>query len=186
MRVQYAPLLRPLSMSRLPVSLDPWQPRARGLEFEGHLGPEDLPRLRADALPGYPLRVHAQFFLERGSLDEMRLRGTITGELWQTCQRCLQPMAWEFRLEADAVLLDPEDTPAGLSEDDDCIELEADGRLRPAAWVEEEILLAWPLVPRHTHCQPAAHAEFEPGERPDNPFGVLEQLRKGPPDPEDP
>ncbi len=174
-------------MSRIPVSLDPWQPRARHLEFEGDLRPEDLPRLRADALPGHPLRVHAKFLLERGTLDEMRLSGVISGELWQTCQRCLQPLAWEFRLEADAVLLPPEGTPAGMSEDDDFVELEADGLLRPAAWIEEEILLAWPLVPRHADCEPAAAPEFTEGERGENPFAVLEQLKKGDgPDRDDP
>ena len=169
-------------MSRIPVSLDPWQPRARHLEFEGDLRAEELPRLRADALSGHPLRVHARFQLERGALDEIRLSGTITGELWQTCQRCLQPMAWEFRLEPDAVLLPPEGTPAGMSEGDDFVALEADGLLRPAAWVEEEVLLAWPLVPRHADCEPAAGAEFEEGEGAENPFAVLEQLKKGGPD----
>ncbi|WP_026340759.1 DUF177 domain-containing protein [Thioalkalivibrio sp. ALJT] len=168
-------------MSRIPVSLDPWQPRARHLEFEGGLRPEDLPRLSADALPGHPLRVHAQFRLERGPLNEMRLSGTITGELWLTCQRCLQPMAWAFRLQPDAVLQSSEGMPAGVGEDDDRVELEADGLLRPAVWVEEEILLAWPLVPRHEDCEPAAGPEFEAGERGDNPFAVLEQLKKSGP-----
>ncbi len=111
----------------------------------------------------------------------MRLSGTITGELWLTCQRCLQPMAWAFRLQPDAVLQSSEGMPAGVGEDDDRVELEADGLLRPAVWVEEEILLAWPLVPRHEDCEPAAGPEFEAGERGDNPFAVLEQLKKSGP-----
>ena len=168
-------------MSRIPVSIDPWQPRAQSLEFEGELRLEDMPRLRSEALAEHPLRVHVRFLLERGSLGEVRLTGAITGELWQTCQRCLQPMAWEFRLEADAVLLPAGGSTEGLSEGEDFLELEEDGLLRPFVWVEDEVLLAWPLVPRHEHCEPAAGREFEPGERGDNPFAVLEQLKQKPP-----
>ncbi|WP_026278827.1 MULTISPECIES: DUF177 domain-containing protein [unclassified Thioalkalivibrio] len=172
-------------MSRIPVSLDPWQPRARHQEFEGDLSAEDLPRLRDEALAEHPLRVHVRFGLERGALDEVRLAGVITGELWQTCQRCLQPMAWEFRLETDAVILPAGGSVEGLGADEDILELEDDGRLHPAVWAEDEVLLAWPLVPRHVDCEPAVEPEFVPGQREDNPFAVLEQLKGSSSDGED-
>ncbi|MGM0554605.1 MAG: YceD family protein [Pseudomonadota bacterium] len=165
-------------MSRIPVSIDPWQPRARDHDFEGDLQAKELPRLREEALEGHPLQVHARFALALGSLGELRLSGAITGELWQTCQRCLQPLAWEFSLHPDAVLLPSGGPSEGLDAADEFVEVDADGRLRPLDWIEEEILLAWPLAPRHEHCEPAAPAtEFVPGEGRDNPFAELEQLK---------
>ncbi len=165
-------------MSRIPISIDPWQPRARDHDFEGALEPKELPRLRAEALEGHPLRVHARFALALGNLNELRLSGAITGELWQTCQRCLQPMAWEFSLHPEAVLLPAGGSSEGLDAGDEFLEVDEDGRLRPLDWIEEEVLLAWPLVPRHEHCEPAAAAiEFAPGEGRDNPFAELEQLK---------
>ncbi|OOC10897.1 MULTISPECIES: YceD family protein [Thioalkalivibrio] len=165
-------------MSRVPASLDPQQPRVQQREFVmDALVPGDLPRLRAESLEGHPLHVAARFEIRRGALGELRLSGTIEGELWHECQRCLQPMAWHFRLTPDAVLVPLEGSIEGLDAGDDFVELDAEGLLRPRDWVEEEVLLAWPLVPRHEDCNTGRTDEFAEGEGRENPFAVLAGLK---------
>jgi uncharacterized protein len=103
---------------------------------------------------------------------------------WLTCQRCLQPyqepLALHRRLrfvhgEAQAEALDAES-------EDDVLALPRSLDLREL--VEDELLLALPLVPRHGVCpQPlpmAAGDDEVPNEVPErpNPFAALQALKK--------
>ena len=104
----------------------------------------------------------------------------------QTCQRCLGPVevpvsfAREFRFVASEEVAavedeDSEEDVLVLSRDFDLLEL-----------VEDELLMALPVVPKHEVCPDAvklqvADPDFveEAAEKP-NPFAVLEQLKKKP------
>jgi uncharacterized protein len=170
-------------MSRLPVSLDPFLPRAVNQRWEGELGATELTRLCASAPAAAPVSARVALTIVRGQLGEIRLQGTIEGEVGQECQRCLQPMIWSFRLDPDVILVDPAGAPAALGDDQDVLELGPDGLLQLADFVEEEILLALPLAPRHEHCAARLPHEFGAGggdRTADNPFAVLQELRKKP------
>ena len=103
----------------------------------------------------------------------LHLRAAAQG--WPVCQRCLQPFSTlveidrSFRFvptesEAEALDTDSEDDVLALGPSFDLIEL-----------IEDELLLAWPLVPRHERCaQPAHQADAEPAE---SPFAVLANLK---------
>ncbi len=170
-------------MSRLPVSLDPFQPRALDQQWQADFGRRDLPRLSAVVPEATPVDVHVQLGLVRGLLGETRLQGRITGELGQECQRCLGLMSWTFSLEPDVVVAGPGGLPEGLGRGQDVLELDEDGLLRPAEFVEEEILLALPLSPRHRECVEQLQREFESGTgggQGENPFAALKKLRRSP------
>ena len=108
--------------------------------------------------------------------------------VWRDCQRCLQPVALDldvvraFRFvanEATAEALDAE------SEDD---VLALPRRLDVHDLVEDELLLALPLVPMHAECPqglPRAvgfDATDEPvTEAPAKPFAALASLKRGRP-----
>lgn len=167
-------------MSRIPVSLDPFLPRALNQRWEGALGADELPRVRAAALEGGPLLVRLTLRIVRGTLGETRIQGTIDGEIGQQCQRCLQPMLWQCSLRPDVVVVAPGGTPPEVGDDQDVLELGADGQLRPAEFVEDEILLALPLAPRHEACDAGLPREFEAGTADravDSPFAVLGKLK---------
>ena len=103
----------------------------------------------------------------------LHLRVTAMG--WPVCQRCLQPFSTPvevdrvFRFvpterEAEALDADSEDDVLALGPSFDLIEL-----------IEDELLLAWPLVPRHERCaQPGHQAAIEPAARP---FAALASLK---------
>lgn len=113
----------------------------------------------------------------------LHLRAETT--VWLVCQRCLQPMAealavdrsFRFvRSEAEAEALDAE-------LDDDVLALSRSFDLR--ALVEDELLLALPLVPRHGTCPqplPVGEAAAEPvlpaAEAAPHPFAALAALKK--------
>ncbi len=108
--------------------------------------------------------------------------------VWLTCQRCLQPLsvplAIDQRLrfvrgEAQAEALDAEleDDVLALSKSLDLREL-----------VEDELLLALPIVPRHGVCPQPLPVPLGDAPAPDdvpereNPFAALQRLKSSTPD----
>ena len=101
-----------------------------------------------------------------------------------TCQRCLGEVPTPVAVDRHFVFLPDEDTAAALDDDeeDDLLVLARDFDLQ--ALIEDEMLLALPLVPMHETCPApvktvAQDADFDAagGERP-NPFAALAALKK--------
>lgn len=130
----------------------------------------DLERLH-DLLTN--LKGEVSFRLEgvKGSRRQTQMRLTVSGKLSLACQRCLK--AVDFDLEIDS-LLEPVSAEAELSDDeleDDTRDfLPVDGPLDVVALVEDEILLALPVAPRHEKC--GLPGEKEAGELV-SPFAAL-------------
>ena len=102
------------------------------------------------------------------------------------CQRCLQPMNEVLRADRYLRFVAGEDEAARLDEDseDDVLALVA--RLDLFELLEDELILALPLVPRHGTCpQPLDMAPASAVARPDesrpHPFAALAALRGKPP-----
>lgn len=77
------------------------------------------------------------------------LKGTISGQLELTCQRGLHPFSWEFEVQTELLLVDSETEEDQAMADSDPY-LVQDGRLPLQDIVEDEVLLALPMMPR---CQ---------------------------------
>ena len=101
------------------------------------------------------------------------------------CQRCLQAMQVPLQVRGRFRFVDDEDEAARLDEEleDDVLALTP--RLDLRELVEDELLLAVPLVPRHEACPdlPSALAAAAPGPgdpvtRDEHPFAVLAALAK--------
>jgi uncharacterized protein len=174
--------------------LDPWRAAAAGLALEGEAGPADLPRL-AEALEalvpdgaGSAARWPARYSLvfQRDEAGRCVVTGTCVLEIRPTCQRCLGRVDLGLDCALSLALIASEaqadDLPPAL--DPAVVE---DDRLRPLDLVEEELLLALPLVPMHPagDCPGHAAADPEPSgadvadeEARENPFAVLAALRK--------
>ena len=97
------------------------------------------------------------------------------------CQRCLQPMTQALQVDRAFRFVRGEAEAARLDEEleDDVLELPP--RLDLHALVEDELILALPLVPRHERCPaplplPAGAEVAEAA--PPNPFAALAALRR--------
>lgn len=90
-------------------------------------------------------------FRQRGDgwlATELGLKATV--EL--VCQRCLEPFRHELAETANVVLADAAAVPASVPAGFEPFELEK-GRLQPAELVEEELIVAIPLVPKHERIE---------------------------------
>lgn len=155
--------------------------------LEGEWPLRDLPRLaEVDVSEGPAPRVHwsaqAELRPVLGGEGEIWLHLQAQAEVAMACQRCLASVRTPVSVdrwirfvtgEAQAEALDAE------SEDD---VLALPRWLDLAELVEDELLLALPIVPRHETCpaplpMPAQPVEDEEGEARPNPFAVLAQLK---------
>jgi len=148
-----------------------------GRVLEGTLPLSALERLH-DLLAVVEGEVTFRLEGSKGARGEYLLQLVVTGVIPLLCQRCLK--AVPFDLDVDNLLeLVPEG--AELSQD----ELEDDTRdflpvakeLDVAELVEDEILLALPVAPRHEKCGLPGAADA--GER-SNPFAALAGLKGKP------
>jgi uncharacterized protein len=93
----------------------------------------------------------------------------------QTCQRCLEPM--DIPLQVDRWFRLVADEATALAEDDDCEEdlLAMSDEFDAQALLEDDLLLAMPLVPRHLDCHAPLSAALE-DDLP-HPFAALASLK---------
>lgn len=100
-----------------------------------------------------------------GGAPELRLRLQAQTTIWLNCQRCLQPMAVNLRIDRTFRFARSDDEAAELdeaSEDEDFLAL---GRpLDLPSLVEDELIMALPIVPRHQACPQPLAAWREPSE----------------------
>jgi uncharacterized protein len=97
------------------------------------------------------------------------------------CQRCLEPVEVKIEAERSFLFVHGEDTAAQLDADteDDVLALTRALDLREL--IEDELLLALPLVPRHDACPkplPVRHDELEAADPPPHPFSALATLKR--------
>jgi uncharacterized protein len=97
------------------------------------------------------------------------------------CQRCLQAVEVQLHVERRIFFVEGEDAAAALDEEseDDVLALEPAIDLR--ALIEDELLLALPLIPRHELCpEPLVPPPDDLSVEPEaNPFAALAALKRG-------
>lgn len=148
-----------------------------GRVLEGALAISGLERLQ-DLLAEVSGEVSFRLHGFKGERGEYLLHLVVTGLLPLACQRCLE--AIPFDLDVDSLL---EIVPEGADmsqeelEDDTRDFLPVAGELNVAELVEDEILLALPVAPRHEKCGLPGAAGA--GER-INPFAALAGLKGKP------
>lgn len=163
----------------LPPVLDAWRMVAAKRRFEGVLPLSGMTRL-ADALvdPEGECRFEMEFGRD-GVLDLPYVELRIDAALPLVCQRTLERFLHPVSLFQRLGLITDEAQEAALPEGMEPILLEASGELHPAELVEDELILAIPVVPidpRSTEVSAEWPADVEVEEKP-NPFAALAALK---------
>jgi len=120
--------------------------------LKGRLGMESLPRLALSGGSGSVLD-----FILTGEINERGksgLRLSVDGSVRLQCQRCLGSL--EFPVQIEARLEFASSEAEAMAADDDIERVVASRELSVAALVEDEVLLALPMAPRHEQCSAAA------------------------------
>lgn len=101
----------------------------------------------------------------------------IEGVLALTCQRCLQPFEHEIKIDVHYVLVrDESEMPAPEDEGDDEDYLPIQAEMQVLELIEDEVLLALPIAPKHEEGACANENNIEAYKQP-NPFAKLAMLK---------
>lgn len=163
-------------MSQQPV-IDSFAFAREGRVLEGALAVSGLVRLH-DLLAEISGEVRYRLQGLKGEHGQPQLRLAASGSIPLACQRCLE--AIHVDLDVDSLLeLVPEGAEMSQEEleDDTRDFLPVAGGLEVAALIEDEILLALPVAPRHENCGFPGAAEA--GELA-SPFAALGKLKSKP------
>jgi len=166
------------------ISLNKWEDT--GFEWAGEEAPSSFERLATILASEHEQsNIVLNTTLYRRN-NVLHLAFTLTGEVWLTCQRCLQPIAIDLSDEYDIALLDNESQIRLVNEEQDYLLLDeivteqSPERLLPfKKLVEDEILLKTPMAPKHDDCEMSVEqfGEIPEEEETENPFAALASLK---------
>ncbi|WP_298810432.1 YceD family protein [uncultured Psychrobacter sp.] len=166
------------------ISLDKWADT--GYEWSGEVKPSSFDRLATILSTEHEqsnIQLNANLYRRNNVLH---LAFTLTGDVWLTCQRCLQPIAIDLSDDYDIALLE-NDSQVRLVKDeqdylllDEIVTEQSPERLLPfKKLVEDEILLKTPMAPKHDDCEMSVEqfGEIPEEEEGENPFAALASLK---------
>lgn len=166
------------------ISLDKWADT--GYEWTGEVEPSAFKRLAATLATEHEqanISLNANLYRRNNVLH---LVFTLTGEVWLTCQRCLQPVAIDLSDDYNIALLEDESQARSINDEQDYLLLDeiitepAPELLLPfKKLVEDEILLKTPMSPKHDDCEMTVEqfGEIPEEEENENPFAALASLK---------
>jgi uncharacterized protein len=162
-----------------------------GEQASGSIGLNDMPRLRAEQAADAPADANVQFrWRMQGSVrDQTFVAGQPThqrlfvdlevdGAVWLQCQRCLkgyeQALPVRTRLE---VMRSEAEADAAPLDDDEADVIVGSRSFDLITQIEDELLLALPVSPRHAVCPDEVLPEAVEAEKKPSPFAVLANLK---------
>ncbi|WP_199099203.1 YceD family protein [Dyella sp. ASV21] len=167
----------------LPESVDAWRLVSARRSFQGVLPVAAMQRL-GDALASTEGTAHYELDFGRDEFGTSYLDVRVQAPLMLTCQRTLEPFVLPVTVDSRLGLIRSEREEAALPPGCEPLLIADDGKLNLVDVIEDELLLALPLVPVNPDSTPAEEVvgpdpEETSGEgRSDNPFAVLRELKK--------
>lgn len=166
---------------KLPITIDPFKSAQRRLACHGYYELSGFDRLLAVANGGSErIDVNVNFGVDEQNL--VFISGIGSASVTLTCQRCNenfdQQLAIDFAYSPVKKPQQAEELPSYY----DVVELDENGEVNLRELVEDELLIAIPLIPRHELEECHAPADSTWGKLPEeldkpNPFDVLKQLK---------
>lgn len=174
----------------VPEKLDVAALARDGASLSGEWAADSLPRLADAAAPEAPAScwpalawaLAGELREPKGHAAQIWLQLKARAVVSLTCQRCLQPVRDEVALDRWIRFVDTEAEAAALDADSDDDVLALPRHLDARELIEDELLLALPLVPRHATCPVPLALAIEPDlpsedARP-HPFAALAALKR--------
>lgn len=172
-----------------PLRLDVALLAQEGLDLHGEWPLAELPRLRQSQTLPQDAPAAVVHWSARGELrpvageePQVWLRLQARTTVWLACQRCLAPLRLELDVDQPIRFVRGEDRAEALDAESEHDVLALVPVLDLRQLVEDELLLALPIVPRHLACptpgMPAPVGGAEAGAP--HPFAALARLKGGP------
>ena len=132
----------------LSATVDPILLADNGEQISGRVPIQSMARLAAQLLNGAG-EVEVDLRFERSpGVGTRRMHGRLVATVALTCQRCLEPMTTEVVARPDTILLREGEPDPGLPPEADVLTVGI-ASVAVAELIEEELLLALPMVPMH-------------------------------------
>ncbi|MGV3346296.1 23S rRNA accumulation protein YceD [Enterobacteriaceae bacterium LUAb1] len=167
---------------KLPLTLDPVRCAQKRLDYHGVFTAEQVVRI-AESVVSVDSAVACSLSF---AIDNQRLavmKGTAEVKVTLSCQRCNKPFQQTFYVTYCFSPVKNDEQAETLPELYEPISVNDDGEVDLLAMIEDEIILALPIVPVHDseHCE-VSEADMVFGELPagaekPNPFTVLASLK---------
>lgn len=145
---------------RLPVHLDPLDLAERERVIEGHVPVSAFRRLSA-WLHADGGDIQAALRFERDAGGRHILRGELRGQLELVCQRCLSPLVLPIERELELVLVESLAAADLLPDGLEPLVVDERRAMHTVDLLEDELILALPLVPRCSDAGHDCHAAVE-------------------------
>lgn len=149
-----------------------------GGALSGEVAVRDLPRLRDFVIMG---DERLQYEL-RGALSprlEAQITCIIRGLVALECQRCLAAFEHPVATNSTLVFVDDESKLPPMEEENESIDYVVAGAvLDVPGLLEDEIILALPIAPRHEAGDCKASAQGQSGDDKSSPFAALARLKR--------
>jgi uncharacterized protein len=158
----------------LPATVDPILLADQGARLSGRLSLRTMPRLRTQLLDDAG-EAEIDLSFERSPRGNLRrMRGRVVARVNVTCQRCLEPMTAEIVTATDTALIRAGDQESELAPDVDALTV-ATTPTPVSELVEEELLLALPMVPMHAidECPARRYVSVTDKRKTTHPFADL-------------
>ncbi|WP_438969857.1 YceD family protein [Methylophaga sp.] len=171
-------------LQQLPKEIDPFRFANNGRKLEGELALANMPRL-ADSLNDKTGLVTVSMQFDVDPTGTPNMQGHFETTLLLTCERCMQQLEHPVEIDTWLGLVKHAKLAESLAEQYEPWVVEDNQLVDPATVVEDELILALPLVPKHDYdCLPAEawfsgdeEVEETPEVKPESPFAVLSALK---------
>ena len=162
--------------ANLPAVIDVWRMVTARRQFEGTLPLSAFPRLRDSLLDA---RGECRYTLEfgRDASNQAYVEVSADAELPLLCQRTLERYLHRVRLVQQLGLITSEAQESALPEQMEPLLVPESGEMPTIDLVEDELILAVPVVPINPESTLPDAFRIEEAEEKQNPFGVLSQLK---------
>ena len=170
---------------QLPEQIAPLKLARQGISLQGRFKLINMKRLAGSLVDSQgEVEVDLHFDIDESGVSYMQ--GHFNALVNVACQRCMNPMQISVEGDASVGFVASDERASSLADVyEPCVLTEDTAALIDL--VEDELILALPIVSVHPDqaCQPwfeqegKQQAEELPAEEKENPFAVLETLRKG-------
>lgn len=173
-------MIRAPMKERLPVHVDPWRLARKGEQLRGVLQIGEMERLQG-SLSDSSGDAAVELTFETDERGHPVVHGMVVAELALACQNCLQTYRQPVTANMRLAVVANEEQAEMVSGDHEPL-LVSEGQLFLMDMIEDELILALPIIPRHPEgeCPQEQTTVDGEGGQPaaDNPFAVLRSLKK--------
>ncbi len=174
-------IARTMNMGLFPVRVDPLKCVEESASFGGSISVSKFERLHEYLLDK---SGEAQVDIQFGQDEQgtALLRGKCQAQVRMTCQRCMNPVSVDLSTDFELGIVFSDEQAKHLPKAYEPVVVDGEQiELEPV--IEDELILSLPMFAYHPECgehgyQNESEPEPEDIEAPNNPFSVLEQLKK--------